>query len=371
MKTYHTGMSEASILQTEWRQMNRVMMIDPSQTENDQTSSRRWKLLISILISLLALWFALRIIDAKTVMRALVSIDIGWLLLGIITQIVALMTRAIRWGALLGPHFEPGLAFHTMNIGYLVNTLLPFRLGELVRPLLLSVRSDRKFYHAAATVLVERLLDILIVTLVMLLTFTGMEVPVGIRKTAGIASLMVLILSLLLFLAIRHRAWLLDRGGSTLIPISEKAYRWFENTLNQIAIGFDATSTPRQIGKILSWSLLSWGLSIALNYCVMRAFTSNVRLIEAAFLIVPLTFSMTVPSSPGYLGVFELVGQQALVVPFGARYTPSLAFTITLFIHTIFLAVTSIFGAVGLISMKLSLRDLQSLISEKPHMDRG
>ena len=36
----------------------------------------------------------------------------------------------------------------------------------------------------------------------------------------------------------------------------------------------------------------------------------------------------TVPSSPGFIGVFQLVGQQALVAPFPERYTPSAALSI-------------------------------------------
>ncbi|MBN2555181.1 MAG: flippase-like domain-containing protein [Anaerolineales bacterium] len=322
------------------------------------------KLVPGALLAGLAFWFSLRTIDFQMLLDDITSIDLGWLLIAIIIQVLALLARAARWEMLMGIQGKYWLTFNVMNIGYLFNTLLPFRLGEVVRPVLISARSDRNVYHTAATVVVERLLDIVMVVLVLLLTISKMSVPDSIRENGGKAGVLVLILFLLLFLAVRYQALVKRFLQSTRALFGDKLSGWLVTLFTQITVGFRNTTSPLQIGSVLGWSIISWALSIALNYTVMRAFTGTVNVIEAAFLVVPLTFSMTVPSSPGYVGVFELVGQQALVLPFGEKYTLSLAFTITLFIHTVFLVVTSLCGAAGLMTMRLSLEQIRKAASE-------
>src|SRR5262249_14250073 len=61
------------------------------------------------------------------------------------------------------------------------------------------------------------------------------------------------------------------------------------------------------------WSLVTWGFAIAVYWSVLRAFQPEGRLVEAAFMVVALSFAVAVPSSPGFVGVFQLVGQQALM----------------------------------------------------------
>lgn len=316
-------------------------------------------LLLGLLIASLALWFSLRDIDLQILIDDITSIKLHWLLLAILIQVLALLARAQRWKSLMGIRKQYWLAFNVMNIGYLLNTILPLRLGEIARPILISARSDRNVFHAAATVVVERVLDIMMVVLVLLFSLSSMEVPDVIRSNALTASALVIISLSLLFLVVRYQSNVESIIQSSRSLIGDRISSWLSTILRKISVGFKDSASPLQFGIVFVWSIISWGLSITLNYCVMRAFTDAVNLVEAAFLIVPLTFSMTVPSSPGYVGVFELVGQQALVLPFGEKYPLSLAFNISLFIHTVFLVVTSAFGALGLMTMNLSLNQIR------------
>ena len=65
-------------------------------------------------------------------------------------------------------------------------------------------------------------------------------------------------------------------------------------------------------------------------------------------MMVTLSFAVAVPSSPGFVGIYQLAGQQALVLPFGAKYDPSIAFAITLTAHMAYFIPTTLLGVAGL-----------------------
>lgn len=65
-------------------------------------------------------------------------------------------------------------------------------------------------------------------------------------------------------------------------------------------------------------------------------------------MVVTLSLAVTVPSSPSFVGVFQLVGQQALVLPFGAKYDVATALAITLLAHLTYYLITTVLGIIGL-----------------------
>ena len=98
----------------------------------------------------------------------------------------------------------------------------------------------------------------------------------------------------------------------------------------------------------------------------MRAFVPNPTVLEAIFIVSVLALSFTVPSSPGYIGVFQFVGQQALVIPFGSKYSPVSALAIALTVHAIFYITTSLLGIIGISRFGISVTGLRAAISEVP-----
>jgi uncharacterized membrane protein YbhN (UPF0104 family) len=96
------------------------------------------------------------------------------------------------------------------------------------------------------------------------------------------------------------------------------------------------------------WSLTCWALSIAMFWCVIRALHADGTFVEATFMVVALSFAVAVPFSPGFIGIFQLVGQQALVLPFGAKYDASTALAITITTHLTYYLLTTGLGIVGL-----------------------
>jgi uncharacterized membrane protein YbhN (UPF0104 family) len=111
--------------------------------------------------------------------------------------------------------------------------------------------------------------------------------------------------------------------------------------------------------RVLGWSLTIWAVSIAGLWATIEMFVSGASVVEPTFMMVALAFGVAIPSSPGFVGVYQLVGQQALVAAFPARYSLSAALSIALAANVFDLALPSLLGAIGLAQLGLSPKDIR------------
>jgi hypothetical protein len=84
--------------------------------------------------------------------------------------LAAHIVRTVRWRILLsgcGIEVSNVRPLAALSVGYLINALLPYRLGEIIRVLLLSYSARSRFSSVFATVLVERLSDLFVIALFM------------------------------------------------------------------------------------------------------------------------------------------------------------------------------------------------------------
>jgi uncharacterized protein (TIRG00374 family) len=105
--------------------------------------------------------------DWEELRAALLKARMGYLAAAFFVVLVSFWLRAVRWGYLLAPLGRTALwsRLRTFMEGYTVTNLLPGRVGEVVRPWLLSRDEPQvPFSSALATIVVERILDMLTVT---------------------------------------------------------------------------------------------------------------------------------------------------------------------------------------------------------------
>jgi len=117
--------------------------------------------------------------------------------------------------------------------------------------------------------------------------------------------------------------------------------------------------------QVIILSLLSWLFSGAVFFCAIRTFQPAGLPLEAVFMMIALSLAVVVPSSPGFIGVFQFVGQQALVIPFGEKYSFSSALAITLIAHIVYYVLSTLVGIIGLWRIGQSFADLKGLVARK------
>lgn len=301
---------------------------------------------LGIGLSLLCLWLAVRSVSLVELKDSLSSARYLWLLPAVLLILSTVATPAQRWVVLLDQRERLLDSFCAQGLGFLFTNILPLRLGEPARVLAMSRRCRLPVMQVAASAVVERLLDAATNVLILAALLPRLEVP-GIVRGAGL-SLAALSLSGIAVLSLLVRfdhcseaRFLLRRF--TLFPIEKLLAR-----REELVTGFALLTRWRTALQVSFWSLTTWALVIASYWCVLRAFQPDGSVVEAAMMTVTLSFAVAVPSSPGFVGIFQFAGQQALMLPFGTKYDAASALAITLTAHMAYYVPTTALGLIGL-----------------------
>jgi len=270
--------------------------------------SKRAQLWIGILVSLLCIAAMLWVVDLEQALQALKTADWRVVLVIAAGQVAFMLLRAWRWRMLLGGvRYWP--LFHAQNIGYLITNLLPFRLGDLARSLLVGMEpgtSGIGVPQALSSVVLERVLDMLVI-----IVFFGIAAPLAPALPEGMGSAGAFIsvaavvgfLVMLLAAANRPRALQLARW------VLERVHRLDTDTwlgrIESFLEGFNVLTRWRALLPTLGLSLLLWLPIVAGYYWGLRGFWPQATLPAALFTLSAAGFGVAVPSSPGSLGVFH------------------------------------------------------------------
>ena len=309
---------------------------------------RSWRFWIGLAISLVCLWLALRNVPISHLGAALARTQPAFLPLAIVCQILSVAPRAKRWQALLDKKGIFQDAFWAHGIGFLFTNVFPLRMGEPARALALSGRTGIPLVRVAATVVVERILDVASVLVALVLILPYMNVPPLVSRAGTVFGVIVAVALVGLWLIVRFRepasavvTALLQR--LRFLP-QERVLGWWHEGVE----GMAALTRPAVALQAVLWSIASWVLSIAVYWLVLRSIQPQVSVVEPTFMVVALALAVSVPSSPGFIGVYQYIGQQALVLPFGGKYDDSSALAITLIVYLIYYLTTTLLGVIGL-----------------------
>ncbi|HEY5869109.1 MAG TPA: lysylphosphatidylglycerol synthase transmembrane domain-containing protein [Candidatus Tectomicrobia bacterium] len=308
-------------------------------------SGRFW---FGIGVSALCLWLAVRHLPWTELRDAMRHAHYTWLVPAALFQIWAVIARAQRWVVLLGPDARLLDAFWAQGVGYLFTNVLPLRMGEPARVLVMAQRCRLPVMQVATTAVVERLLDTATIVLALIVVLPWMQVPALVMRVGlacGVALLLAfgLLLCVVRFPHTGERLWRALGSWLPRLPVEAMVARWHEIVSGLLPLTHWQKALPA-----CGWSLACWGLSIAMFWCVIRSLQADGAFLEATFMLVALAFAVAVPSSPGFIGIFQLVGQQALVLPFGAKYDASTALAITITAHLTYYLLTTALGMIGL-----------------------
>jgi uncharacterized protein (TIRG00374 family) len=313
-----------------------------------------------ILVSLSALVALIYFIDIGEVKNDLLQADYRYLILVLALYVLALMTRAIAWRKLLLDEIPYRDVFFTLNAGYLLNNILPLRLGELGRGLILG-RHGLGFWRVLSTILVERVFDFAIISGMLLTTLPFITGASQANKVAITVFCMVLIGFVIFYLIARYRE-------RVLILYELLTERWpglsliGEDRLRSFITGLAALTDLCRFLSVLFWMLVNWGLAILAQYLLLLAFVPSAELIWIVFGLAVVALGVALPSAPAYIGILEAAWVAALSLV-GVEPSTALAFAVSS--HLINITVTGVFGVYALVREGESLVRLYSKIRKE------
>jgi len=320
-----------------------------------------WKrILPGLIISGVALVVVISLLDLKKFGQALIQADLRFLLAGALASLLWLVIRGFVWRTLLQNQASYRDSFFTINEGYLLNNVLPFRLGEIARAFLMGRKTGLDFWQVIPSILIERALDLAIAIGLFLCTLPFV-IGVAWAKQAALGTGMVVLAGLGgIYLLARNRRRVLDwvdRMGERSRVVNKLAGRRVVAFFDGLAI----LTNGRLFLKALGWESLNWLAGILQYYLFLRAFFPEPALLWALFALGVGALGIAAPSSPGALGVYEAVLVGALVV-FGLDASRATAFALSMHIFSYLL--TGLIGGVGLYKDGESLSSLYTRLGK-------
>jgi glycosyltransferase 2 family protein len=255
-------------------------------------------------------------------------------LLSVVLGLAGLYARAFRWRWLFPPAVRPpGLVAATM-IGYMANNVLPLRAGELVRIYAAARRlreaeplgATHAFWLVAATLIIERVLDSLAIVLILATLIFLIPVPAGVEW--GAAILLVIDVAGVTVLITMARAphlgrRLVRRLTARWPRVTQTTLTMFDTALR----GLEGIRTPAHAIRIAGWTLVIWMLPATASWAMLRAVHLDLPYVAGWVVLAFVGLGISVPSAPGYLGVWHFAAKLALEI-FGVASSTAVAYAL-------------------------------------------
>ena len=302
---------------------------------------------VGLVITVICMYVALRGVAIDDMADALRDSDLVWLLPAIPVFSLAIVLRGVRWWALYDVEQRPPLraVMYALLIGYFFNNILPARAGEAARVIALHSRARRTpRAEIIATVVVERVFDLLALLLLLLCAYPWLPEISWLRSAAILGAIATLVLAVLIVLIVRYDAravhWLLS-------PLRRIKRPGFAERVEVAAVnatrGLVALRNPVIAVRGFALTFLSWFVLAISYWILMEAFHLDLPLAAAILVTVAINLSLVLPSSPAALGVFEA----ATVIALNAWDVPHAeALSYALVLHLFNLVPFLIIGAV-------------------------
>jgi uncharacterized protein (TIRG00374 family) len=295
-------------------------------------------------ISGIAIWLLIRLSDWGEVVNAVSTVKLIMILPALAFFLSSIGLRALSWRTLLQNKAPYGRVFITINEGYLLNNILPFRLGELGRAFLLSQATALSGFFVLSTIVIERAYDLAIAAGLLLATLP-MVLGVEIGESIAIAVLFVVFLGLLtMFILARNHQWVKNR--MTDFSISKPFFQeHILPRLDSLIAGLGVLTRLDQFILSVLFLLLGWTFGAIQLYYVCLSFGVEVEFWWIGFILGVISLGIALPSAPAGLGVYEIAmvaGFSLLGVP------PAEALGIAVISHLINIVITGFIGVYGI-----------------------
>ncbi len=275
-------------------------------------------LFLNIGVSVLGLWMAFRGIDFDHVWVEFGKVNLTWIVISVGINLLSCWLRAVRWKILMDPvkKIPTPRLFSALMIGFMVNNVLPFRLGEFVRAYVLKKKEEASLSASFATVVVERAVDVMTLLAIFVCLVFIFPFPDWIETSGWIVGVIDLgVLGFLIFLS-KKSEWTLSLIKFTIQPVSKKTSDAVQNLARKFITGIGFAKSWRSWLALAVLSGVIWFSYIASFYAAFQGFSAleGLRIFEAAVVMTFSSFAIMIPAAPGYVGTFHEVAKQSLMM---------------------------------------------------------
>lgn len=265
-------------------------------------------------ITLIALYVTFKDIDWSVMALHIGESQPIFLIGAAVLTSLSYLFRTRRWMSLF-PECKMDFfnAYAVLVLGFFYNNVLPARAGEFVRAHLGAQISGQSRALVLATVLSERIIDGLTISLLFVVFSFGVG-DAQIAKNLFYVALGFAGISVSVILLIALRKWLSKLTDKLLKVRRSARLEFILNKLHEVLEGLSPLSSLDRLPILAGWSLFIWFNELLVFILTTRAYgVQMMPLSNAVFMLVAVNFSSLIPSAPGGIGIIEAVGTAGLV----------------------------------------------------------
>ena len=283
-----------------------------------KTIFKVFRFLIFLSIAVALLYFAFRGVDLNELWDKFKNARYGFILLYLLFGFISLLSRAWRWNLLIEPlGHKPGFlnSFYSLSIGYMANFAFP-RIGEITRCGTLAkaekIPADKLF----GTVIVERVTDLFMVFILLLVLIIGrfdffgtfirnnIFIPMVEKLNSSLGGTWIIFLIIAGLPLLLILIYFLFRSSLSRLKYIQK----LKSFLRGIIDGLKSIYTMKRRWNFIFHSIVIWGSYWLMTFAALFALpaTSELQLIDALFLLVVGSFGFIVPVQGG-IGAYHYI----------------------------------------------------------------
>ena len=316
------------------------------------------KLILGIIVSIAFLYLSFRGVETERVLAGLKDLRYGYLIPAIVLILLISILRSLRWGIVLSPleQIDQKTLFPINCIGYMAIILIPMRVGELLRPYLVSTKSQIPMSSALATIFIERVLDILTILGILFFILSISNPPGWLIKTGySILPLFVLLVLSICLLYFRTE-FTLRLLNPVLNRLPQNLRMKIDKLLRRFVDGFHIIASPKRLFWTILLSILIWVFSGFSIYSLFYFYNLEFPIMNAFVVLIVTIIGISLPTAPGFLGNFQFACIMALSI-FGLPKSDALAFSMIYYFLGI--GLTILLGLVSVPFISISFKEIK------------
>ncbi|WP_048148997.1 lysylphosphatidylglycerol synthase transmembrane domain-containing protein [Methanolacinia paynteri] len=316
--------------------------------------------ILGIIISIIFIILAFRNFNSEDFISAISNVNIFFIFLAIGFFLFGYIIRGIRWQIMLRTVKEiPYLTcFEISLIGYMASSLLPMRLGEIIRAYVLGIKENISKLASLSSIILERIFDGMILVLFFGILLIIYPFPEWVNKLGLFIAFLFLSGLIFIFTLTYYRKKSLEILYRFFHLFSDSLYKKIVPYFEKFVLGTGMLKNKTQTSLVLFISILIWINEALVYYILMLAFdiTSPLLFLIAIFTMIVINFSIMIPSAPGSIGTYQYFCVLALTL-FNINSNTALAYAIVA--NTMMIVCTVIFGIICMWHMGFSISGLK------------
>ena len=326
----------------------------------------RTALVVILAIALFA-WF-LRGVDLGAVAGQIRRARVDFLLLAMAPLAVTYLSRTVRWQYLLEP-IGPARFNTTLRatiIGFAAMAVLPARLGDVLRPYLLARQEGFAVASTLATIVMERVLDLITVLVLLalyVLVLGGREtLPArllgSVEASAVIAAAAAAGLLVVMWTLATHPERIARLVLRTQWILPARVAHGLSGLARTFSEGFAVAREARALSFAIAWSFPVWIGIAGHAWLIAKAFDIHIPFAGTFLLQALLVIGVAMPT-PGGIGGYHAMYRLGVTAFFGAPDDAAVGAAIVA--HATSLVPVVLFGFIFMFQDGLSLTGLRQM----------